>query len=36
MESYAAKLRKSGRTAEADKMEDRAKAIRVKLAKEKK
>ena len=35
LENYAALLRESGRTAEADKMEARAKVIRVKRAKEK-
>ncbi len=34
LENYAALLRKNGRTAEADKMAARAKAIRVKRAKE--
>jgi tetratricopeptide (TPR) repeat protein len=33
LENYAAMLRETGRTAEADKMEARAKAIRVKRAK---
>ncbi len=36
LENYAALLRATGRTAEADKMEARAKAIRDKLAKENK
>ncbi len=36
VENYAALLRETGRTGEADKMEARAKAIRVKRAKENK
>ncbi len=36
LENYAALLREIGRTAEADKMDARAKAIRVKRAKENK
>ena len=36
LENYAALLRETGRTAEADKMEARAKAIRAKRAKENK
>ena len=35
LENYAPLLRATGRTAEADKMETRAKAIRAKRAKEK-
>ena len=36
LENYAALLRATGRTSEADKMEARAKAIRVKRARENK